>query len=84
MYLYDGLGGIAVFLAAALKENRCELYAYILKLIVEKLFQYTESISKADELKVMGTGAFDGEGSLITAYLTLYLITGDGIFLKYA
>lgn len=84
MYLYDGLGGIAVFLATVLKESRCELYAYILRVIVGKLFQHTENIGKSDKLKAIGADVFDGEGSLITVYLILYLITGNGIFLKYA
>ena len=85
-YLYDGLGGIAIFLSAVLKYNRCSLYADIWRLIVDKLFQYTENVFRADKpgTDTLQTGAFEGEGSLISTYLVLYKITGDRSFLDYA
>lgn len=84
MYLYDGLGGIAVFLAAVLKENKCTLYAYVWRIIVDKLFEYTQNAVKTDKLQPAQTGAVEGEGSLISTYLILYEITRNRIFLKYA
>lgn len=85
MYLYHGLAGIAVFLAAAVKTESCDLYEYVLRMITEKLFRYTEQLCRqADTSNLSAGGAFEGDGSLITAYLMLYRITKEEKYLDYA
>ncbi len=85
MYLYDGIGGIAVFLAAILRENPCEPYSSIFELAVRKLFRYTQSVlSDAGAAESEHTGAFWGEGSIVYTYLLLYELRGEERFLTWA
>ena len=78
--LYDGLFGMAVFLAKAEKQgflkNR-EIYGLTLK----ALCQYAEG--KAAE-KEKNTGLYVGAGSLLYTFLILYEITGEDTMLDYA
>lgn len=85
MYLYHGLAGISVFFAAVLRSESCGLYEYMFHTIMQKMFRYTDNCCrKAESLAVGGMGAFEGEGSLITAYFMLYRITEDKKYLNYA
>ena len=44
---------------------------------MDKLFQYTENVFRADKpgTDTLQTGAFEGEGSLISTYLEAYTMT---------
>lgn len=85
MFLYDGIGGIAVFLAymshLGLLDDR-ELYEQA----VQKLFSYTDEEGCADTShSAKGqTGLLVGEGSVAYAYLLMYQITGEDRFAGYA
>ena len=85
MYLYNGLGGIVVFLAYILKQTPCEYYRYIYEKIVRKLFNYTKNVAhKMASPESTHTGAFDGEGSIVYTYFLLYQLTKEERFLEYA
>lgn len=85
MYLYDGLGGVAVFLAMVLKRYPEAAFERIYEMVTKKLFAYTERLSEdAERSESPHTGAFIGEGSVVYAYLLLYQITQRQIYLDYA
>lgn len=53
--------------------------------IRDMLFQYTASVSKTPEKLISRhTGMYDGESSIIFAYLLMYRRNGDEQYLKYA
>ena len=85
IYLYDGIGGVAVFFAMVLKRYPEAAFERIYKMVTKKLFSYTKSLLK-DEKKSESshTGAFIGEGSVVYTYLLLYKITQRQIYLDYA
>jgi type 2 lantibiotic biosynthesis protein LanM len=85
MYLYDGIGGVAVFLAMALKSYPEAEFERIYKMVSKKLFHYTKSLLKDEEKSESShTGAFIGEGSVVYTYLLLYKVTQRQIYLDYA
>lgn len=85
IYLYEGIGGIAVFLAMAMREYPSERYHNIFELIVKKLFLYTEEIARRAQNGECGhTGSFLGEGSVVFTYFLIYEITGEERFLTWA
>ncbi len=85
IYLYEGICGIAVFLAAVIREYPTEKYCHIFDLTIRKLQCYTEGSKGKIPDKEMGyTGAFLGEGSVVFTYLLLYEITGEKEFLAWA
>lgn len=85
MYLYDGIGGVAVFLAMVLKSYPEAEFERIYKMVTKKLFHYTKSLLKDEEKSESShTGAFIGEGSIVYTYLLLYKITQRQIYLDYA
>ena len=82
--LYDGLSGIAVFLAqyqVCFRDKRAE--AMFLKL-KEQLFHHTDQLLQSKSRSDQKTGVLDGEGSLVKAYLMLYQITGKQEYQWYA
>lgn len=83
--LYDGVGGIAIFLASVNRAHPSEMYEKTLKLIQNKLFHYTDDGGySVQNLRTKDSGIFKGEGSIIYTYVLLYKITGDKKFLFYA
>lgn len=83
--LYDGVGGIAIFLASVNRAHPSEMYEKALKLIQNKLFHYTDDSGySVQNLRTKDSGIFKGEGSIIYTYVLLYKITGDKKFLFYA
>ena len=85
IYLYEGIGGIAVFLAMVTRKYPSEKYRSIFKLLINKLFRYTEETAGKRQIRESGhTGAFYGEGSVISTYLLLYEITREERFLVWA
>lgn len=85
MYLYDGIGGIAVFLAMVLTRYSEDAFERIYKMVTKKLFLYTERLLKdASKAESAHAGAFIGEGSVVHTYLLLYQITKRQAYLDYA
>lgn len=83
--LYDGVGGIAIFLASVNMKHPSEKYKKILKLIEKKLFTYTNQKKCCmQNLRTKDSGILKGEGSIVYTYLLLYKITGDKKFLSFA
>lgn len=83
--LYDGVGGLAIFLASVNRAHPSEMYEKTLKLIQNKLFHYTDDSGySVQNLRTKDSGIFKGEGSIIYTYVLLYKITGDKKFLFYA
>ena len=82
--LYDGLSGIAVFLAqyqVCFRDKRAEAMFQKLK---EQLFQHTDQLLQSKSRSDQKTGVLDGEGSLVNTYLMLYQITGKQEYRWYA
>lgn len=85
VYLYDGIGGIAVFYNALYKccpnlqlKGICEAFD-------KTLFQYTEDmLGRTEGLDLENSGAFAGEASVVYVYEVLYKITNEMKYLKYA
>lgn len=85
MYLYDGIGGVAVFLAMLGKNYETPEYRKLWSLVVKKLFGYTDQVLHGQRKSESNhSGALVGEGSCVSTYLLLYKITGDFTFLEYA
>lgn len=81
---YDGIGGIAVFLAAYLKSFSDEKTRELFHLAQQELFRYTKQRMAEDNRTSVKTGILEGDGSVVFAYLQLYEITGEKKFLDYA
>lgn len=85
IYLYEGIGGIAVFLAMVMREYPSEKYHHIFELSANKLFCYSEETTERVRIRETEyAGAFFGEGSVVFTYLLLYEITGEERFLTVA
>lgn len=83
--LYDGIGGIAIFLASVNMTHPSKKYEKILKLIEKKLFAYTnQKECPMQNLRTKDSGILKGEGSIVFTYILLYKITGDKKFLDFA
>lgn len=73
MYFYNGISGIAVYLAALYKKNRNPVYKNILEGVTKQLFRYTEKkIIQGNNM-----GLYTGECSLILTYLSLGKILNE-------
>ncbi len=83
MQLYDGLSGIAVFLAAYQKEFADTASADLLEKVKRRLFVYTD-MERSPEDKNGKNGMLEGDSSIAAAYLILYEITGGMDYLRYA
>lgn len=84
IYLYDGIAGICIFLhylAETDKNAVSEEYLYALD---RELFRYTDEHWRDINFLDKKTGIFEGEGSIIYAYLLLYNLTQGKKYLKYA
>lgn len=84
MQFYDGMGGIAVFLAAYLKKFSDGEAYHLFEIAQQELFRYTQQCLSDKRQKCVKTGLLEGEGSVVFTYLRLYEITGKYIFLDYA
>ena len=85
--MYEGIGGIAVFLARVLRDNhnRTDRYEHVFDLCIRKLFCYTERAFRREQgMGSEHTGAYLGEGSVVFTYLLLYEITKEKSFLTWA
>lgn len=81
--LYGGLAGVALFMAELSGKTDKEKYERLRKVLVDMLFRHTDDLfqKKGEEKRL--TGAYTGEASLAFAYMLLYGIYGDCIFLEY-
>lgn len=78
IYLYDGLGGVAVFLMAWKKVYQNHSGNSLLNGVVERIHRYTEKVTKdAKYLQSRNTGIFHGEASVVYTYLLLYRISRE-------
>lgn len=85
MNLYDGLPGLAIFFAAISKKINTEEYRDICAAICRDMFLYTDEVlSGKRKSQSQKTGMFVGEGSLVFAYILLYQISREAVFLEYA
>lgn len=85
IYLYEGIGGMAVVLAMAMRKYPSEKYRRVYELCANKLFRYTEETAAGRRSRESGhTGALVGEGSVVFTYLLLCDITGEERFLTWA
>ena len=82
LYLYDGLAGVALFIASLYKATCNHKYLEVEEVICNLLFSYTDKIyeNMRDDLP---TGAFSGEGSIAYTYALLYLLIQDKRYLSY-
>lgn len=83
LYLYDGLAGVAVFLAGLAKQTGKEPYQKIAETLVKRLFAHTEQLQEIKEKENFITGAYSGEASIAYAYLLLYSTQKKEILLHY-
>ncbi len=85
MNLYDGVPGMAVLFASVLAVCRTGEYERVYRDLIEEMFHYTDGYTKEKGKNTLcGTGMFEGEGSIVFAYIILYRITGKKVFLQYA
>lgn len=87
IHLYEGIGGITIFLARVLRDNhnRTDRYEHVFDLCIRKLFCYTERAFRREQgMGLEHTGAYLGEGSVVFTYLLLYEITKEKSFLAWA
>ena len=84
MYLYDGIAGIAIFMATVMKRQFSPRYVRVWSQLIAKMFRYTKYLEAGGKGESEHVGAFVGEGSMVNAYLSLYELTKDPIFIEYA
>lgn len=82
-YLYEGRGGIALFLRSMnLVSGK---YAQLCDAAENALFRYTDLVAEGKKKTDTGhAGAYCGEASVVFAYLALYGMTGREKYLRYA
>jgi len=85
MYLYDGLAGAAVFMAAAGKVLKNPAYTNMADHLKLQMFRYTKALLGGKmKQECRPLGLFHGESSIVYTYLVLYKITEDSELLVYA
>ncbi len=81
--LYGGLAGVTLFMAELSGKTDKEEYERLRKVLVDMLFRHTDALFQERGVGKRLTGAYTGEASLAFAYMLLYDIYGDCIFLEY-
>lgn len=85
VYLYEGLGGIAIFYNALQQTEDGINLSKACKAFDNVMFQYTnDMLERTENLENESSGAFVGEASVIYVYQVLYRITGKQKYLEYA
>ncbi len=82
-YLYGGLAGTAVFLAELADKTKKRKYHYLTIVLVRQLFRHTDDLYQKETSEKLPTGAYAGETSAAYAYILLYKVSGNRIFLAY-
>ncbi len=80
-YLYNGICGIVIFLAAYNKIYDTNKYMELEKRALSRVFSYTSHLKSSC---VKNVGIMCGDASIIYTYLVLYKIKNDYKFIKYA
>lgn len=85
VYLYEGLGGIALFYNALQQSDFDVDLSAACKAFETMMFQYTDDmLERSTDLEKESSGAYAGEASVIYVYEVLYKITGKQKYLEYA
>lgn len=85
MYLYNGLAGMLVLFCKLADIRQEERMHHIFSVLRKTLFDYTESgLASLTALQSRQTGAYEGEASIVYAYLIVYEMRGDEEYLAYA
>lgn len=82
-YLYGGLAGVAVFIAELAEKTGKGEYCNMRRVLINSLFQHTDGLFQEESTDKLPTGAYSGEASVAFAYMLLYSINEDPIFLQY-
>lgn len=85
VYLYDGLSGMLILMYCLKKYIIRQEIVDIYNALRRKIFQYTDAgLSSLEKLQSRNTGAYEGESSILYAYLLLYQQGKEEIYLEYA
>lgn len=85
VYLYEGIGGIAIFYNALQKLNISVNLSKACEALDNTIFQYTKDmLERTEGLENESSGAFGGESSVIYIYEVLYTLTGKRRYLDFA
>ena len=83
-YLYSGLAGM-LLLFYELKTAKRPQAMKVYDTLRNEMFTYTENgIRSFEKLDSSKTGLYEGEGSIVYAYLCLYKRSNEQIYLRYA
>ncbi|PWJ47969.1 type 2 lanthipeptide synthetase LanM family protein [Faecalicatena contorta] len=84
-YLYDGLSGMLLIMYELNGRQQNEEAKKIYETLRTMLFHYTDAGNKSlAHLNSRSTGAYEGESSVVYAYLLLYQISHEEMYLEYA
>lgn len=84
VYLYEGLAGMLLIMAALKQAEKDPEVEDIYRALKNQLFKYTESgLQSLENLQSKSTGAYTGESSIVYTYLALYQLTREDIYLEY-
>ena len=84
VYLYEGLAGMLLIMAALKQAEKDPEVEDIYRALKKQLFRYTESgLQSLKNLQSKSTGAYTGESSIVYTYLALYQFTREDIYLEY-
>ncbi|MDY4819139.1 MAG: type 2 lanthipeptide synthetase LanM, partial [Bacilli bacterium] len=85
MYLYDGLAGMLLIFYELNIKRQDKKIEKIYETLKQMLFSYTDKCVECfDYIQSKMSGAFEGEGSIVYAYLLLYQESKNTRFLEYA
>ena len=85
MYLYSGLAGMLLLFHELKQFSYSEKVEEIYYTLQKMLFRYSDKgMESINNLQSDATGAYDGESSIVYAYLILYEKSKDIRYLKYA
>ena len=85
VYFYDGWSGLLLLTTMIQANQKLKRVEEIQTALKKQVFQYTDNgLVSLNHLQSQNTGAYTGEGSLIYAYLNLYRLTNEKVYLQYA
>ena len=85
VYFYDGWSGLLLLTTMIQANQKLKRVEEIQTALKKQVFQYTDNgLVSLNHLQSQNTGAYTGEGSLIYAYLSLYRLTNEKVYLQYA
>lgn len=85
MYLYSGISGMALLLAEYLELFEDKEVENIFQMAIKKMMRYTDELCDSETFdKTLRTGLYEGESSIVYAYLLMHKMTDDMSYLRYA